>query len=335
MQSRLKGLFGVLVLFWMFLFAGPQQFAGIGDLELHNGDMLQDGYVGYRIYGSINTDSSNIIVYPTWFGGTSEHIGSLLRIHQFIDTSTYAVLAVDALGNGISLSPSNYSHGDVFPEITIRDMALATYRLLEYLKIGKVHALTGGSMGGMQVFELISAYPGLAEKAVIYVGTPRLSAYDILRWEAAKTMIELGRKYDIPEAEYMLPVRINQTLNGKSPEFFAKELEVSEAEDLLAGLGNYNPGIFTADNFYCQALAISAHDISHRDNGDLARSAERIRSDVLIIVNVRDHLVSPWPALDFAPLINAKTLVLDNDRGHLGVTAEIRKVRKKIHRFLR
>lgn len=326
-----------LFLLSTYLSASVPNFVGIGNLQLQSGEELLDCKIAYRIYGNINTDSSNIIMYPSWFGGTSEHIGALIRIHHFIDTSRFAVLAVDALGNGISSSPSNHplQSGASFPQISIADMVKAEYKLLQSLHIRKLHALVGGSMGAMQGFEFLAAYPDIAQKAVLYVGTPRESAYDILRWAAGQQIIELGRQYKIPESEYMRPLRIYQTLNGKSPSFFAREMEPDESRELLKSFHHYQPGNFTADNFYCQAQAIFHHDISHGDNGNLDITAGRISAKVLIIVNMQDHLVAPWPALDFAEKINAKTLVLNNNRGHLGITHEIKKVRRRIHRFLK
>jgi homoserine O-acetyltransferase/O-succinyltransferase len=313
-----------------------QQFADLGDFSLEDGGFLKDCRIGYRIIGTINADSSNIIMYPTWFGGTSEHIYHLIRIHAFLDTMRYAVIAVDAPGNGVSTSPSNsrFQPGSAFPAIRIIDMARTQYALLRELGIGRIHAVIGGSMGGMQCFEFICEYPEVADKAVLYVTTPRESAYDILRGKIGQSIIELGREYGIPESEYMKPLRIIQLLNGKSPGFFAQEMEAKEAWSLLEDFNDYEPGVFPADNFYCQSHAISLHDISWRDGGDMDRTAKRIRTEMLIIVNRQDHMVNPHPALELAEQTRSRKLVLDNERGHLGVTHEIRKVRRSISRFL-
>lgn len=326
------------ILFLHCLFAGgEQQFADIGDLRLFNGEVLEDCRIGYRMIGQVNADSSNILLYPSWFGGSSGHILNLIRTHAFLDTGRFCIIAVDAPGNGISSSPSNSTDqsGESFPEVRINDMVRAEYKLLEYLKIRELYAVVGGSMGSMQGFEFITAYPDMAAKAVLYVCTPRESAYDLLRCDAEQQIIELGRKYDIPEAEYMKAVRISQALNGKTPDFYAREIPPEALPEYLAGFEDYAPGIFPADNYYCQSRAISLHDISWRDGGDLDKTAKRIKSEMLIIVNRQDHLVHPLPALEFARKTGAKTLVLDNDRGHLGITYEIDKVRNTIRRFLR
>jgi homoserine O-acetyltransferase len=67
------------------------------------------------------------------------------------------VILVDALGNGLSSSPSNTSN---FPDITIHDMVVAEHELLtRKLKISHLYAVMGISMGGMQTFEWLASYP--------------------------------------------------------------------------------------------------------------------------------------------------------------------------------
>ncbi len=334
-----RGLVSFILLLCLmpFIYAAPPlRTVGLGDFFLTGGDILEDCRIGYRTAGQANADSSNVILYPTWFGGTSEHIWNLIRIHDFVDTTAYFVIMADALGNGVSSSPSNSATqaGRDFPDIRIADMARCEYALLQKLGIKKLHAVIGGSMGSMQGFEFIVRYPGMVEKAVLYVSTPRESAYDLLRGQTGLGIIELGRKYGIPEAEYMRPVRIALALNGKSPDFFAGEMAPEDVPAFLGGFDAYDPGIFPADNFYCQSRAIYHHDISREDGGDMDKTAQRIRTKMLIIVNKQDHLVSPKPALDLAKKTGAKTLILDNNRGHLGITHEIGKVRRAMARFL-
>ena len=39
-------------------------------------------------------------------------------------------------------------------------------------------------------------------------------------------------------------------------------------------------------------------------------------------LSAQDHMVNPKPALDFAPLIHAKTIVLQSDCGHMAPGCE-------------
>jgi homoserine O-acetyltransferase len=331
-------IFAIIIISINLLFAiPPQKFAELGDVKLFNGETLEDCRMGYRILGEANQDASNYVVYPTWHGGTSEHVFGLINKYNFVDTSTYCIILVDALGNGVSSSPSNSptQAGQAFPEVRVIDMARCIKGVLDHLKLKHVHAFVGGSMGSMQGFEFICEYPNFVDKTILYVSSPRNSAYDIIRRKAALGIIEMGRKYHIPQEEYMKSVRLTQSVNGKSPEFYSVEMSHTEAEDHIAKFDNYFPGIYPADNFYCQTKALYYHDISWRDDYDMEKTAKRIKTDLFIIVNKQDHTVSPWEALKLAKMIKAKTLVLDNNRGHLGIGYEMGKVRKAIDRFLK
>jgi homoserine O-acetyltransferase len=276
-------------------------------------------------------------MYPSWFGGTSEHIWKLIDTHAFLDSGKYCIIAVDAPGNGISTSPSNSKtqSGFDFPEIRIADMARAERALLRRLDIRELHAVVGGSMGSMQGFAFISAYPEMAEKAVLYVCSPRESAYDLLRSAAVRDIIETGEQYGVPPGEYMKAVNILQTLHGRTPDHYAHNVTPEEVPGLLEKFDRYRPGIFPPENFYCQSRAISTHDISRRDGGDMEKTASRIKTELFLIVNRRDHLVHPLPAMEFAKMQGSRILVLDNEHGHLGITPEIKRVRRAIRRFMR
>ena len=169
------------------------QFAEMGDCQLENGDVIQDCSIGYRTVGSLNADSSNAVLFPTWFGGTSEQILSLLGPDGMVDPSESFVIVVDAFGNGVSSSPSNSTaqSGSAFPRITIRDMVRHQHRLLtEHLGLSRLNAVAGISMGGMQAFEWAVSYPEFVEKIVPVVGSPRLAVYDIVLWETDLRILE-------------------------------------------------------------------------------------------------------------------------------------------------
>src|SRR5712671_3566860 len=51
--------------------AQDQQFATIGDLKLDNGEVIRDCVVGYRVFGVLNPQKSNVVVFPTFLGGRS------------------------------------------------------------------------------------------------------------------------------------------------------------------------------------------------------------------------------------------------------------------------
>jgi homoserine O-acetyltransferase len=70
-------------------------------------------------------------------------------------------------------------------------MVNSQHRLLtEVLGVDRLHAVVGVSMGGMQTFEWIVAYPEFVDHAVPVVGSPRLDGYDLLLWTTQLEVIE-------------------------------------------------------------------------------------------------------------------------------------------------
>ena len=128
----------------------PQQFATFSECHLISGQVIAPCRIGYRTYGTLNADKSNAVLVPTWFTGTSaDH--AYLASPEILNPEKYLIVIVDALGNGVSISPSNSKtqpHGQ-FPQIAITDMVESQHRLLtEVLGVHSLHGVVGLSMGG-------------------------------------------------------------------------------------------------------------------------------------------------------------------------------------------
>jgi homoserine O-acetyltransferase/O-succinyltransferase len=129
---------------------GEQNFAHLGACKLASGQQIDQCRLGYRTWGTLNAQRSNAILVSTWFTGHSSELGDLVGADAVIDPAKYFLIAVDALGNGLSSSPSNSTtqHGPAFPAFTTRDMVSAEYRLVtETLHLTRLHAVMGISMG--------------------------------------------------------------------------------------------------------------------------------------------------------------------------------------------
>ncbi len=327
------------ILIFIFLLAAdllPQpklQFADIGRLPLTNGDTLIDCRIGYRTFGKLNGDSSNVILFLTWFGGSSEQLSGLIGKNGFVDDSLYFVVAIDALGNGISTSPSNYGPQS-FPEISIRDMVNSQYHLLKNIfGFNKIYGAVGGSMGSMQVFEWITSYPEYIKKAVPYVCTPKSTANDLLQWNIRLEIIDSYRKLGADDRQINKILSMLSAQLGRTPDYLAEKINADEFKKYLDSFDR-EPGVtFTIDNYRAQLKAMISHNIYNRFGNSIDSAANVITAEVFMIISLTDHLLHPKTSMELAEKINAKLLILDNNCGHLAVGCELDRCSREIRDF--
>lgn len=307
------------------------EFAELGDLALTSGEVLVDARLGYRTAGVLDVSRTNAVLFPTWFPGTTEDLFEAGAVAG-VDTSRFFLVTVDALGNGVSSSPSNSTRqsGEAFPAISIRDMVNAQRRLVtEVLGISRLHAVMGISMGGMQTFEWMTAYPDMMEKAVPIVGSPRLGSYDVLLWSTELEAIDLARKTgDASNAQRL--VDLISTLALQTPGFHSRETDRGEAAAIVKGAGSTMNILDRA----AQLEAMLGHDVAISYGGSMERATGAVKAEVLNVVGLTDHMVTPEPALAFAELIGAGSLALENDCGHLVFNCDGPRIATAVREFL-
>jgi homoserine O-acetyltransferase/O-succinyltransferase len=298
----------LLFLFCSSAFA-QQQFGEIGDLKLVSGETLRECRVGYRVYGKLNAEKSNVILYPTWANGRTEQMeGSM----GWLRDAGYYVIAVDALSNGVSSSPSNsrLQPKMKFPKITMRDMIESQYRLLtQVLHINHVMAVMGVSMGGMQTFQWVVAYPGFMDKAAPMIGSPRLAPYDLLHWQTQIDAIKNDRLWN--EGNYKEnPARAFEYEVGamilNTPEYYNAHTTREQVFAAIEKSKDHYTGP-DANNKIRQMEAMMALD---------AADASAVKAKMFIVIAKNDHTVTPEPALEFAKKLGVKPFILDNPCGH-------------------
>jgi homoserine acetyltransferase len=339
-MKKLKSiLLNLILLTTLTIAQSIQQFADIGDLKLTNGDTLLNCKIGYRTSGELNSDSSNIVIYPTWFAGTSTQIGGLIEKRNFIDASKFFVIAIDAIANGVSTSPSNseLQNNKNFPKVTIEDMVNSQHKMLtENLGFKHIHAIVGGSMGSMQALQWIVSYPDFIEKAVPYVATPRRSTYDDLILKFRKRMIELYQELGADDKLINIMISYTTQLFARSPEYIVENISHDDFEKFIdEKIENREPSkTFTIENHLAQLKAMASYNIYKNFNNSVSETAKHIKTEVFFILNKTDHLVNPTPALELADELNCKVLLLDNNCGHLGIGCELEKCGIAINQFL-
>jgi homoserine O-acetyltransferase/O-succinyltransferase len=319
--------------------AQEQKFANLGDFKLESGEVIHDCRIGYRTLGTLNADASNVIVFPTWAGGTTEELKSVVGRHGLVSDSEYFVILMDAFSNGVSSSPSNSTAQPrmKFPKITVPDMVNSQYQvLIGTLGIKHVKAVMGISMGGMQTFQWMVSYPTFMDKAIPIVGSPHVAPYDVMLWRINIDVIETNPawnhgdytenpeklvEFEIGELVLYTPAQYNRT---HTREQALESLAKAERE----------PGK-DANNKVRQSEAMMALDVADKFGGSMGRAAAAVKAKVFVIVAKQDHTVTPQPAVDFASLLHAPLLELDSDCGHLAPSCESPKVAAAVADFLR
>lgn len=316
------------------------QFATLGDFRLESGETIENCRIGYRTFGKLNQARSNAVLFPTWFTGTTEalrdqHIGP----GRLADSSRYFVIAVDALGNGVSTSPSNSATQPRmrFPKFTIGDMVRSQHALLtRHLNLSRLHAVIGISMGGMQAFQWTVTFPEFLSRAVPIVGTPQQTATDLLLWNAELAAIEGDREW--AGGDYSNPPALRALLQIHSfalntPAYRAAQTPAAKFPAYLKEVEK-GAGRFDANNWIRQLQAMIAHDIAAQDGGSLEAAARRIQARLFVVAALQDHMVNPTTALELARYLVAPTLELSSDCGHLAVGCESARISAAVQRFL-
>ncbi len=332
----MKNLFRLILLAFLVNLAafaqdGQQQFASLGDFKLESGEVIRDCHVGYRTFGQLTAGRSNAILFPTWFTGVSAQLVGLIGPGKIVDSSKYYIILVDALGNGVSTSPSNsrLQPRMKFPQFGIRDMVDSEHHLLtQILHIDHLKAVMGISMGGMQTFQWIVSYPDFMDKAIPIVGSPRLAPFDLLLWQTENDAIMGDPEWKNGDYSEQPALKLLAGLEGLAIETPDKFNQDNSREKLPGWFTDTEKQVaeFDANNHIRQAQAMMSHDVSATVGGSMDRAAAAVKARVLVVASITDHMVTPGPALEFAKLLHAEVLELRDNCGHLAPGCETGKV---------
>ncbi len=153
-----------------------------------SGAVIPQVDLAYELYGEINEKRDNVIVVFHALTGSQHAAGDCAEVPEVgdlwteemrtgwwdgyigpgrgIDTNRYAVLCINYLGGCYgstgpsSIDPTTGSpYGSSFPTLTLTDIVDSQVRLLDELGIERLHAVVGGSVGGLMCAVLATKYP--------------------------------------------------------------------------------------------------------------------------------------------------------------------------------
>ncbi len=175
---------------------------------LRNGETLPELTIAYETYGALNEKKDNTVWVCHALSGDAHCAGrhedarkpgwwdTLIGPGRKLDTNRYFVICSNVIGGcSGSTGPSSIDprtgkpYGLTFPVLTIADMVNAQKRLLDHLNIPTLHAVVGGSMGGMQAMQWAVSYPQTVENLVVVASCVRHTPQQIAFNEVGRRAI--------------------------------------------------------------------------------------------------------------------------------------------------
>ena len=187
----------------------PRDFIHREPFTFKSGQTLPGFTLRYETYGTLSATRDNVVVVCHALSGDHHCAGwhspqdrkpgwwnNLIGPGKAVDTRRFFVVCANVLGGCQGSSgPSSINpatgrpHGIAFPFVTIRDMVRAQKLLLDHLGVTGVHAVVGGSMGGMQALQFAIEYPRLVRRVLAMATTGRESAQAIAFNEVGRQAI--------------------------------------------------------------------------------------------------------------------------------------------------
>ena len=292
----------------------PHQSYRVGDLTLESGEVIKDFAISYVTHGRLNERKSNAILMVTAISGNHHRLDFLIGPGKALDTDKYFIICTDAIGNGLTTSPSNSTAQPrmKFPKFLIRDMVASQKKLMEHLGIDHVVAVVGPSMGGMQVLQWGVSHPEFMDSLVALVPLARTPAWTVTVLEATRKAIMLdpawrnGDYAEPPEQGIRLWRDILNFLAARSPEVSRDQFP--NQMDILPFLQAQETAlikVFDANDWIYQTWAYDRHDVGTTPgmNGETVKALRAIKAKTLILNGTKDLLNPEWEPQDAARFI--------------------------------
>ena len=181
-----------------------------------------------------------------------------------------------------SIPETGKKYGLDFPIISISDMVNVQKHLIDHLKIDQLLSVAGGSMGGMQALEWLTAYPDRLKSAIVIATAAKHSPQQIAFHEVGRQAIMAdphwkdGHYYGgqlpakglavarmIGHITYMSEISMAEKFGRHPGDEKLHQFSVgSEVEDYLHNRGNHFVKRFDANSYLYITRAIDSFDAS-------------------------------------------------------------------------
>ena len=332
-------------------------------LKLDCGKEISNFPLAYETYGKLNEKKDNAILvfhalsgdqYASGINPVTNKEGwwnCAIGPGKSLDTDKFFVICANVIGGCMgSYGPStidpntNKSIGTNFPVITINDMVNVQYNLLDFFKIEKLFAVTGGSMGGMQVLQFISNFPNKVQVAVPIACTASHSAQNIALNELGRQAIMAdtnwknglyGENENNPDkglALARMAAHITYLSKVGLQEKFGRKLQEKDKlkfsfdanfqiESYLRHQGSVFVDRFDANSYLYITRAMDYFDLTKQFDGNLSKAFEKSKTKFFVISFTSDWLYPTSENRDIVIALNAigadvGFVEIESDKGH-------------------
>ncbi|MDC3053606.1 homoserine O-acetyltransferase [Candidatus Pelagibacter sp.] len=339
-------------------------------LKLDCGKEISNFPLAYETYGNLNEKKDNaILIFHALTGDQyASGINPITKKEGWwnyavgpgkaFDTNKFFVICANVIGGcmgsygpGIIDPMTNKPIGTNFPVITINDMVNAQYNLLDYLKIEKLFAVAGGSMGGMQVLQFVSNFPNKARVALPIACTASHSAQNIAFNELGRQAImsdsnwneglydEKSTNPDKGLAVARMAAHITYLSKQGLQEKFGRNLQ--ERSDLKFGFDadfqiesylRYQGSVFVdrfdANSYLYITRAMDYFDLTNQFGGNLSKAFKDTKTKFFVISFTSDWLYPTSENKDIVIALNAigadvGFVEIKTDKGHDSFLLEV------------
>lgn len=311
----------------------------IGDLVLESGEIISEFSISYATHGELNSARSNAILMVTAIGANHTRLDFLIGPGRALDTDTHFIICANAIGNGLTTSPSTSSTQPrlAFPRFTIRDMVASQHALLtQHLGITHVAAVIGPSMGGVQALQWGVSHPAFMDAIVALVPLAKTPAWTIALLDATRQAIMLdpawnNGNYTSPPARGIALWRtLFYGLAARTPEFYRDQF--TGPREILPWLHQQSAALtaaFDANDWLYQTWAYERHDLGTTPGfgGDTAKALAAIQAPTLMALGTHDLVNPEWEPRAAARLIpNAHVVTISpgSITGHAAASGIVR-----------
>jgi homoserine O-acetyltransferase len=250
----------------------PHLEAALGDLALESGEAILDFKQSYVTHGTLDPERGNAVLVCASLTGSHHRLDFLIGPGKALDPARHFIVATDAIGNGLTTSPSNSLRQPrmAFPRFGLRDMVHAQHRLLtEHLGIERLHAVVGASMGGMQALQWAVSHPRFMGGIVAMTPMARTAPWAALVTETARACLMAdpawnGHEFTArPERGWRAYAGLMNALVVRTPAAVARMFADAEAahQGFEEAVAQQRASGFDAHDYLYQSWAYAAHDV--------------------------------------------------------------------------